>query len=377
MNTTTKKILGSIIGIAVLVVIIAMTVSSHKTSTAVSTQPIKIGAVLSLTGFAAPWGEYQKKGIELAVKTINDKGGIDGRKVEVTIEDDTTDGKNAVSAYSKLVNINNVQGVIGGVFDFTAQPLIPLALNNKIPLISASNFRIAGGFDLNDQSFVMMTDFNKVIRGLKTYLAGNNTKKLAVVHFKSTFGKEIAKTLEAVAKENGLSGIIDESYGQIGTNDFKTTIAKLKQQGVDTVFLDMVGNDPVNFLKRSKELGFTPKIISYNGITDSFVNETDKSLLEGVVILNWEINSAEFTSLYKAQYDAVPAKSADKAFDAVYVLATALVHTSDSSPVASYIANNEFTTPNATIKFTPDHAVQNTPVEIDIVKGGVLVPYVK
>jgi branched-chain amino acid transport system substrate-binding protein len=364
-----KKI---IIGIIIIVLIV---IGVSLNSNMGSNETIKIGSVISLTGFAAPWGEYAKNGMELAVKNINDKGGIDGRKVELVIEDDHTDGKEGVSAYNKLVSVDKIQGVIGGVFDFTAQPLIPLALNSKLALISGSNFRIAGGFDLNEQTFVMFPDFNKVLRELKTYIQKENIKKLAVVHFQSTFGNEIAKTLDGVMKENGQSGIINEEYAKIGDNNFRTTIAKLKAQGVEAVFLDMVGNDPVNFLIQSKQLGFKPKFIGYNGLTDSFTQEKDKSILEGVVILNWEVSSAEFIKLYKTAYTIEPTKSADKYFDAVYVLANAIANSQDQTQVASYISKNSFITPNGTIKFTSDHAVENVPVEIQVIKNGVATKY--
>ena len=371
MNT---KISWSIIAI-ILVVIVGVSISRNTNTQQTSTNPIKIGAVLSLTGFAAPWGEYGKQGIELAVKTINDAGGINGRPVQVTIEDDHTDGKDAVSAFNKLRSVNGVQGIIGGVFDFTAQPLIPLALNSKLPFISGSNFRIAGGFDLNDQSFVMLTDFNKTIRKIEPYIASSSIKKLAVIHFKSTFGGEIAKTLDGVMKDLGKGGIVDEPYAQIGNNDFKTTIITLKKQRVDAVFLDMVGNDPLNFLRQAKQLGFAPTIMSYNGALDAFANETDKSLLNNVVILNWEITTPEFSNMFTKAYGVEATKSADKYFDAVYVMAQGIANSADPSDVSAYIAKNSFMTPNGTISFTADHAVKDTNVQVQVMENGVAVPW--
>ncbi len=377
-----KKYLWLVIGVIIVLIVVALAASGSSNRNQSNIRPIKIGAVLSLTGDAAPWGEYGKNGINLAVKAINDAGGINGRKVEVVIEDDHTDPKQGVSAFNKLVSVNHVQGIIGGVFDFTAQPLIPLALTNKIAFISPSNFRIVGGFDLNDQSFVMLTDFNKTISKLQPYLAASPVKKLAVVHFKSTFGGEIEKTLDGVMKGLGRGGVIDEPYNQIGNNDFKTTIIKLKGENVDTVFLDMVANDPLIFLRQAKQLGFAPTIISYNGILDAFASEADKSLLNNVVVLNWEITSPQFTALYQNEYGIPPTKSADKYFDALYVMAQGIANaTSDSagdvSGVAAYIANNTFTTPNSTITFTADHVVQDTNTVVQVMKGGMLVPWSK
>ncbi len=373
-NTMNKKIIWSVIGVIIIIVIIGLVSKGHQASDT-SKGPIRIGAVISLTGFASPWGEYAKNGMNLAVKTINDKGGINGRQVELVIEDDNTDGKTGVSAFNKLLAIDHVQGIIGGVFDFTAQPLIPLALTNKVAFISGSNFRIAGGFDLNGQSFVMLTDFDKTIRKLQPYLAASPVKKLAVVHFKSTFGNEIAKTLDGVMKDLGKSGIIDEPYPALGITDFKTTILKLKSEGVDTVFLDMVGNDPLTFLRQSKQLGFTPTVISYNGILDAFTNEADKSLLNNVVVLNWEITTPQFTDLYQKAYGIAPTKSADKYFDAVYVLAQGIANSADTSQVAGYIGSNTFSTPNSTITFTSEHSVKDTNAVVEVMKDGKLVEW--
>ncbi|MFA6432237.1 MAG: ABC transporter substrate-binding protein [Candidatus Paceibacterota bacterium] len=371
-----KQITWAIVAI-VIISLVVWGVRSSGSKTQNDANPIRIGILNSLTGSAAPWGEAAKNGVDLAVKEINSKGGINGRLVEAVTEDDHTDGKQALSAYNKLVSIDDVQGVVGGVFDFSAIPIEPLALNNRVAFVSPQNFRMPGGFMGNEQSFVMMTDFSTVIRVAKEYLAASGVKKLAVVHFTSAWGNEISRTLDTVMKELGKGGVIDDSYTQIGGNDFRTTVAKLKSQGVDAVFLDMLGDDPLNFLKRSKELGFVPKVITYNGALDAFAGVNDKSLIEGVVILNWEIYGKDFEVLYRNEYNSEPSKSSDKWFDAIYVMANAIANSTSTEGVASYIASHTFTTPNATIAFTADHTVNSTPVEIQVIKDGKQVPWVK
>ena len=347
---------------------------STKQNVVSDNNPITIGAVLSMTGPAASFGEYTKKGMDLAVNEINQAGGIDGRAVKVLYEDDKTDSKGSVSAYDRLVNISKVNGVIGGLWDFTAQPIFPLAVSNKIAFISPSNFRIEGGFEPNEESFVMMTDFNKVIRKIQEYLKQDKVKSIAVVHFKSTFGTEIAKTIGQVSTEIGKGKITDESYSSIGSNDFRTTIAKLKQNKVDTVFLDMVDVDTVTFLAQSKDLAFTPQFITYVGSYDGFKPE-NKFLLENVIVLNWELTTPEFMNAYRKAYNSDPAKSADRAYDAVYVLAQAIAKTKTNADVANYIASTKFQTINGKIEFLPTHEVSTTPVEIDVYKEGKLIPW--
>ncbi len=362
-----------LLALAVIGLVLYFSNQPSKPKTLGDSNPITIGAVISLTGPAGNQGEYIKKGMDLAVNEINKNGGMEGRKVSIVYEDDKTNPKDAVSAYDRLVHVSKVNGVIGGLWDFTAQPIMPLALSNKIAFISPSNFRIEGGFDLNDQSFVMLTDFNKVIRGLENYLKRDDVKTIAVVHFKSTFGTEIAKTINQISTEIGKGSIIDEPYAGFGTNDYRTTIAKLKQAKADTVFLDMVDVDTVTFLTQAKSLDFSPKFITYVGSYDAFKGD-NKSLLEGIVVLNWEKSNSKFVRAYRDAYGIDPAKSANNAYDAVFVLAEAIAKTKTNADVAGYISSNKFKTINGEVQFLATHEVSSTPVEIDVYKGGALVP---
>ncbi|HEY0908390.1 MAG TPA: ABC transporter substrate-binding protein [Candidatus Paceibacterota bacterium] len=354
-----------------IVVIIAVCVSVNRVDkdTAVAERPIKIGAVISLSGPAAAFGEYAKSGMELAAKEINSKGGMKGRTVEIVFGDDKTDPKSAVSAFNKLSSVDGVDAYVGGLWDFMAQPLLPLALSSKTAFISPSQFRIEGAFDLNEQSFVMLTDFDKVISSLRPFLEKSDVKKIAVVHFASGFGREIAETIDSISQDLGKGKIIDEQYAAIGTNDFKTTIAKLKAANVDTVFLDMVDIDPITFLKRSKEMGFAPKFITYNGALDSF-KQTDMQLAEGVFILDWEFAGPRFDKLYQDTYGRIASKSVSKAYDAVYILAEAIANTNSREDVAAYVESHSFETMNGTIRFLPTHAVETTDVLLKVVRAG-------
>jgi branched-chain amino acid transport system substrate-binding protein len=365
----------TLVAIIVIVILIigGWTIYQNQNPTPATGEPVKVGAVISLTGYAAAQGELTQKAIAMAVEDINNQGGINGRPIAVIVEDDHTEAKTAVTAYKKLVNTDKVQAVIGSLWDFTTQPLFPLADQDKITLISPSNFRIAGSFEPGTNSFVMLSDFNKVVSKLGDYLKQSEVKKLAVVRFNSGFGAEIAKTLNETMKALGQEEVIDEPYNEMGSNDFRTTVLKLKQAGVDTVFLDALDVDTLNFLKRSKELGFNPQVITHVLIVDALSNaDVDKSLLEGVVVLNWEVTSADFAKKFESKYGVKPTKSADKAYAAVEVLAQALSKVDDKTQLATYLEGNEFKTAIGTIKFTPDHAVQDIEVQIQSIKNGKL-----
>lgn len=337
-----------------------------------SKEPIKIGAVVSLTGVAASFGEMSKYGIDLAVDEINAAGGVNGRPVAVVYGDDQTDPKTAVGMYQKLTSIDRVDAIIGSNFDFVTQPVFALASSSDTVVVSPSNPRISGGFDTNRHSFVMMSDFSKIVSELTNYLAQVDHKQLAIVRFESVFSEQISRTLNDIELSLKKPAIITETYKQIGNNDYKTIILKLKKAGADIVFLDMVATDPLTFVNQAKQLGYSPKIITHAGIEGPLAMKgVDTSIFDGIVVLDWNASSDVFKSKFEAKYKLVPTNSANRAYDAVYILSKAVADAnSDKARIVSSLESQTFVTPNGPFKFTPEHAAGKTPVQIVEIKGG-------
>jgi|TARA_B100001964_G_C14173258_1_gene572553 branched-chain amino acid transport system substrate-binding protein len=107
--------MGKIIGwvlVAVLIIWGGYTlISDDGTST---DEPIKIGFIGPLSGDAAVYGEPGRDVVALAVARVNAEGGVDGRMLELLVEDGQCNGKDATSAMQKLVNVDGVKFVIGG-----------------------------------------------------------------------------------------------------------------------------------------------------------------------------------------------------------------------------------------------------------------------
>ncbi len=362
-----------IIGIIALIIVILLVIFAFKNNKESSSEPVRLGAILSETGVAASFGEMSRKGIELAVKEINDSGGVNGRKVEVIFEDDQTNPTAASGAFQKLNGIDNVDAIIGSNFDFVTQPLFSLAQTNKVVVISPSNPRIKGAFDPNDYSFVMMTEFDVIVKEFEEYLKNTQYSQLGIVRFESSFSESIMNTLNGIQTTLGKKPIIAETYKEIGNNDFRTIILKLKQANVDLVFLDMVANDPVVFMTQAKQLGYSPKVITHVGIQDALaMKDSDPKIFDGVVSLNWNVSPQSFTEKFTKAYGMAPDKSANRAYDSVYVLAQAVSQTKDLTNLPQTLENEVFTTPNGEFKFNENHAAENTEVRLEIVKDGKL-----
>jgi branched-chain amino acid transport system substrate-binding protein len=115
-----------------------------------SRSTVKIGAVLPLTGDSAAWGDQGRKGIEVAVREVNDSGGVNGQPIEVVYEDSQANPRLAVSAISKLISVDKVPAVVGDAVSATTLAMAPIAEETQVvliaPLASAPAISDAGKF---------------------------------------------------------------------------------------------------------------------------------------------------------------------------------------------------------------------------------------
>lgn len=276
-------------------------------------ETLTIGAVISKTGFATDYGDMADKAATLAVEEINAKGG----SVRLVVEDDETNPTKAVSAYRKLVDVDRVDAVIGSIFDFTTQPLLPLALSDKKILVVPAQPTIKGSFEMNDYTYSMMPPFETIIHSLTPHIAGTT----GILRYQSDFGKEIERVLTSIAADKGLTPLTVQSYEKIGAGDFRTQILKLKSAGVDVLFLDMLTPDVVVFKKQATELGYTPRVISYSLYDAVQADAGNEARYEGDLWLDWQDTvSPEFKKKFEARYGVAPRRGAEASYKAVYAV---------------------------------------------------------
>ncbi len=365
---------NKIVAIVAVVLVVVFAFNYNRNTEMPDKSPIKIGASISLTGVAADFGAMSQKAMFMAVDEINAKGGINGRMVELSIEDDATDPKTSLSAYRKLVDINKVSAVIGGIFDFTLHPLIPIAEQEEITLVSPVNFAIDGTLEMNSQTFVMYPNFDEVIRELESVIKEKNIKNLGMIRFESGFSKSIQTTLENIMHNVNSTSLVTETYLGIGTSDFRTNILKIKNQPLDAVFLDMLDFDIIKYMNDARNLGFKKPIIGYTTLRDVVNNkDVNKNDIEGAIMIDWEIPSDEFSKAFFAKYGEMPRRGANKSYDTIYVLAEAIANTNNRKDVPKYMETHSFETLNGSFAFTSEHTVAKTPVKIFEVKNGQLV----
>jgi neutral amino acid transport system substrate-binding protein len=106
------------------------------TNVQASTQALKLGSLLPATGDLGPIGQQMSGAVPLVIETVNACGGVNGAPVSLVAEDDETDPRKGTAAMTKLANVDRVAGVVGSFASSVSSAAVPIAVRNKVMLIS-------------------------------------------------------------------------------------------------------------------------------------------------------------------------------------------------------------------------------------------------
>jgi len=200
----------------------------------VETGPIKIGAITPLSGDAAQLGEFFKSVDDLALAEINAAGGINGRQIQVVYEDDRCNGKDALTAFQKLLTVDQVKIVLVSTCSSGVLSVLPAADQNKIFILSgaATSPAITG----KSQMFIrtVPSDASQG-RVLAEAAIAHGWKKVGIIQESSDYAVALADAF--ISNYPSTAGqVIREQYPDT-TKDFKPLLTKVKGEKPDALFL--------------------------------------------------------------------------------------------------------------------------------------------
>ena len=368
--------------IALILVMLAAACSTAQPQTVAQPQPapFKIGALLGLSGdIASSYGQAQKKGVELAVSEINDSNYLGaGRRLTAVIADAGPGADTAVSAITRLIEVDNVSAIIGPTLSSQAFKSDPVAQNHRVPVIAVSN-TVPGITQMGDYIFRCSLPESTVIGGTIKAAAS----QLRVVKVAYLWGKDDDYTIagyrafkDAVTK-NGLKVIVDETFSR-GDTDFKPQLERIITPGPDAILVSALAREAASIIVQARSLGYTGIIIGGNGFNSTDVIKQAGSDSEGVMAgTAWNIASInprnlEFISAYQKAYGIKPDQFAAQAYTGTWLLANAIRTAGSSDPGAirdALAGISNFTTPMGSFSFTADREPIH-PAVVQIVKNG-------
>lgn len=306
---------------------------------------IKVGANLEMTGGSASYGISSKNAIELAFKEINEKGGINGKQLELVVADNKSEAAEATNAMQKLVSQDNVVAVIGP--NLSSSVIAASAINNSAKVLDIAPMA-TNPYVTVDQASGKTKDFNyrtcfiDPFQG--TVMAKFATAELGVgnaailIDNSSDYAKGLAQFFKENFVKEGGAVTAEESYLQKDT-DFKATLTKIKVTNPDFLYVPGYYQEVGLIVKQARELGMNMPIAGGDGWDSAKMPE-----IAGAAALNntyfsslyspedsSDINK-NFVAAYEKAYGQKPDVFAALSYDSALLVAEAIKNAGSTEP---------------------------------------------
>ncbi len=345
---------------------------------AAAQETIKIGFFAPITGPVAADGASAKQSVDLAVKEVNAAGGILGKKVELIVYDDRLNPQEAVAIANKLIEKDQVVGVVSGSYSGPTRVTAPIFAKARVPMVAgyAVHPDVTKGSDSNFRNGFL----GEVEGGAAGEYAVKvlKSKKPAIINMDNDFGREISAGFAKRAEALGSKPVLQQVYKYPGEKDFRPFLTRIKEAHPDLIFAAGYYDVAALMTLQAKELGLTTQILAEEGFDSPKFIELAKGTAEGVIIAtNLDRDDPRpvvqnYLKNYKQAYNIDPDMVGASSFDAFMILANAIGRAGGTNRESIIKALNETKDYNGLTgkisRFVKGEVVK--PVQFQIVKDG-------
>ena len=328
--------------------------------------PLKVGAVLSLTGPGAGLGGPERNGILLAQKLINESGGIHGRPLEIVIEDDGSKADIAKSKAEGLIHGENVVALLGP--SLTASTGAVASVTNRMGLPQLCMTGLGPEIELSYKSlFHMLPPQSLNAKAMLEYIAGELKAKRLGVLYDSGYGQLVMTHIENLYEDYGIEIVASEKF-EVGATDVSTQAAKVRAANPDVV--GIVATSPVPF-RNARQMRITQPIVSAVGSSSYEYVKGMGEFADDIVFPEFIVSEdplphqKAFVDAFTKEYGTYPKTYDAAGWDATHVIAQALQEAgpdADSAAIAAAIRGNPYRGVIARFNFA---AADMTGIELD------------
>ena len=297
-------------------------------------EPFRVGVMESLTGPGETYGTVAVQAKELAVEEINAAGGINGRMLELVVEDSKCSAQDAITAYNKLTDVDGVKIILGTSCSGAMLGAAPLAEADGVVLFSglATNPDIAHAGD-----YIFRTSMNDLQLGIDTgnVIRADGAQRLATITETTDYAEGVRRTTAEQFVSLGGEIVAEERYASDVT-DFRSQLTKIVNANPDAVHIaaqsEFSGGTVV---KQIRELGYEGPLYSEIVPVGATALEVAGDAATGLKAIIAELDpnnskSQEVLTNFRARYDYVTLPwYLGSAYDDVYITAECLSQTGD------------------------------------------------
>ena len=296
--------------------------------------PFRIGVMESVTGPGETYGTVSVQSKQLAVDEINAAGGINGRMLELIVEDSKCNAQDAITAYNKLTDVDGVKIILGTSCSGAMLGAAPLAEKEGIVMFSglATNPDIAEAGD-----YIFRTSLSDATVGVDTgnVLWADGIRRLATINESTDYAEGLRRTTTAHFEKLGGQIVAAESY-PTDTTDFRTQLTKLLSANPEALHVAAQAEaSGGTIIKQVRELGYDGPIYSDVVPVGTTALEIAGEAATGVKAITPDLDPAnakaqEVLAAFREKYDYVTLPwFLGSAYDNVYITAECLKKTGD------------------------------------------------
>ena len=320
---------------------------------------IKLGVAGAQSGDLASYGLPTVKAAELVVAEYNAKGGINGKKVELLIEDDVCKPEVATNTATKLVT-EGVDVVLGHICSGATKAALPIYKEAGVVVMSpsATNPGLTQSGDYPNFFRTIASDDAQAKTEVDFAINVIGAKKIAVIHDKGDYGKGLAEFAKTFVEKSGKAEVVLFEGVTPGAVDYTAIVQKIKRKGADAVIFGGYHPEASKIVSMMKKKRMKTTFISDDGVKDdTFIKVAGKNA-EGVYASGPQDNSKNPVSVaaieaHKKAYNADPGAFYENAYSAALALLNAIekAGSTDMAAVVKALQTEKVETPVGNINF--------------------------
>ena len=305
----------------------------------IAAEPIKIGVSGPFTGGSAPMGVSMRDGVKLAVKEINDKGGVLGRQLQLIERDEEAKNERGVQVAQELINKEKVVATVGFINTGVALASQRFYQEAKIPVINnvATGSIITKQFADQPQNYIFRTSASDAIQTsmIADYVVNKlKITKVAILADSTNYGQLGREDLEKALAKLNVKPVAEEKYN-IKDVDMTAQLLKSKQAGAEIIITYGIGPELAQIANGMQKLGWkVPLVGSWTLSMGNFIDNAGKNG-DGARMPQTFIQEPNtpkrkaFIDSYVKTYDPTGGRipspvSAAQGYDSIYLLTAAI-----------------------------------------------------
>ncbi|HEU0203433.1 MAG TPA: ABC transporter substrate-binding protein [Burkholderiaceae bacterium] len=248
----------------------------------ISKDQITVGTIQDLSGPIAAYGKQARNGMQMRADEINERGGVNGRKIKLVVEDHGYDPRRALLAAQKMVTQDKVFAILGHIGTPTNMAVMPFQFERGV----INFFPLTGAREMFEPfhrlKFAFSPPYFDQMRTLVPQMVKDRGfKRVCALYQDDEFGLEVLRGAETGLKAAGIEMAEKTSYKR-GATDFSSQVARLKAANCELVVLGTIVRETIGSVAEAKKTGYNPTFIGTTALYTHLIHQLGGKAMDGL-----------------------------------------------------------------------------------------------